>query len=272
MKKNILPLLTFPFLLLFLVSCSKVAMTDRKQLILIPSAQITNMSFSQYDSFKKTNKLSTNTKDTLMVKRVGARIQKSVEQYLKETNQLHLIKGFQWEFNLFQGDTVNAWCMPGGKVAFYEGILPIAKGENGVATVMGHEIAHAIAKHGSERMSQQLLIQVGGIGLLTALKEKPAQTKQLWMLAYGVGSQYGATLPFSRLHEYEADEMGLMFMAMAGYNPQEAANFWKRMRANKKVQTDADYTSTHPSDSKRIKAIERDLPKAMRYYKASKAK
>ena len=175
------------------------------------------------------------------------------------------MKDFKWEFNLVEDNTVNAWCMPGGKVVFYTGILPITKDEKGIAVVMGHEIAHAIARHGNERMSQGLALQGGGIALSLALSDKPELTQNLFQQAYGLGGQLGM-LKYSRSHDSEADKMGLVFMAMAGYDPREAVEFWKRMAAQG-GQKPPEFLSTHPSDDTRIKDLEDFMPEALKYYK-----
>jgi len=260
-------LVSLIFLFLFVVSCSTVPVTGRKQLSLIPSSQMMSMSFQQYDSFLKEHPPSKDQKQSTMIKNVGRKIQKAVEQYFKQNNMSGHLKGYNWEFNLVDSKDVNAWCMPGGKVVFYTGILPICKDEAGVAVVMGHEIAHAIAEHGGERMSQGLLTQLGGMGLALALQNKPQQTQQLWMTAFGIGAQVGIMLPFSRLHESEADHLGLIFMAMAGYNPRLAPEFWKRMAANKGGQAPPEFLSTHPSDQTRINDLNKLMPEALQYYK-----
>lgn len=253
-----------------LLSCSTVAVTGRKQLNLVPMSTMLSMSFQQYDDFLKAHKLSDNQQQTQMVKGVGARIQKAVEQYFAEKKMSGQLKNYAWEFNLVESEEVNAWCMPGGKVVIYTGILPITKDEAGLAVVMGHEIAHAIAKHGNERMSQFLVAQLGGLALSKALEEKPEETQQLWLAAYGLGAQVGVILPYSRLHESEADHLGLIFMAMAGYDPNTAVEFWERMAKMKGGQAPPEFLSTHPSDETRIKKIEELIPEAMKYYKKSK--
>jgi len=252
--------------LLFLYSCSTVAISNRKQIKLIPNSSMFATSFQQYDGFLKENKLSTNRQKSQMVKNVGLKIQKAVEKYFAEKGMSSSLKGYNWEFNLVEDPQVNAWCMPGGKVVVYSGILPATKDETGLAVVMGHEIAHAIADHGNERMSQQLVLQMGGTALSTALESKPEETKALWMTTFGVGAQFGAVLPFSRLHESEADHLGLIFMAMAGYNPNEAVDFWTRM-SKMGGQKPPEFMSTHPSDETRIKQIKEHLPEAITYYK-----
>ncbi len=252
--------------LLFFYSCSTVAISNRKQIKLIPNSSMFATSFLQYDGFLKEHKLSTNKQQSLMVKNVGLKIQKAVEKYFADKGISSSLKGYNWEFNLVEDPQINAWCMPGGKVVVYTGILPATKDETGLAVVMGHEIAHAIADHGNERMSQQLVLQMGGTALSTALESKPEETKALWMTTFGVGAQYGAVLPFSRLHESEADHLGLIFMAMAGYDPNEAVGFWTRM-SKMGGQKPPEFMSTHPSDDTRIRQIKEHLPEAMKYYK-----
>ena len=247
--------------------CSTVPVTGRRQLDLIPASTMLSMSFQQYDEFLKTHKLSTNQEQTQMVKRVGRRIQKAVEQYMAEQNLSDRLKDFRWEFNLVESEEVNAWCMPGGKVVVYEGILPITQNEAGLAVVMGHEIAHAIARHGQERMSQGLLVQTGGLALSAALATKPETTRTLWMAAFGLGTSVGVILPYSRLHESEADHLGLIFMAMAGYDPHAAVRFWERMAEQKKGGAPPEFLSTHPADESRIQKIKAQIPDAIRYYK-----
>jgi predicted Zn-dependent protease len=234
-----------------------------------PSSVMLSMSLQQYDEFLKTNKVSRNQEQTQMVKKVGKRIQMAVEQYFTDNNMSHELKDYKWEFNLIESKEKNAWAMPGGKVVVYEGILPITRDEAGLAVVMGHEISHAIAKHGNERMSQGLVAQMGGMAISKALEEKPDKTKQLWMTAFGIGAQYGVILPFSRLQETEADHLGLIFMAMAGYDPNEAVEFWERMSQAKDGQVPPEFLSTHPSDETRIRKIKESIPKAKQYYESS---
>jgi predicted Zn-dependent protease len=213
------------------------------------------------------SKLSTNKQQVDMVKRVGANIQKAVEEYMAQNNWSGHLQGYDWDFNLIEADVVNAWCMPGGKVAFYTGIMPVCQDEAGVAVVMGHEVAHAIANHGAERMSQGLVQQMGGVALDVALSSKPGETREMFGMAYGLASNFGAMLPFSRLHESEADKMGLIFMAMAGYDPSEAPKFWERMAAASGGGAPPEFMSTHPSHETRIKDLNDQIPEAMKYYK-----
>lgn len=249
-------------------SCNTVPLTGRKQLSLLPASQTQSLSYNQYQQVLTEGKLSSNTQWTSWVKNSGAKIRSGVEQYLQQQNESSLLKGYKWEFNLLEDDKmVNAWCMPGGKVAFYTGIMPVCQSELGVAVVMGHEVAHAIARHGGERMSQGVVQQLGGVALSVAIKEKPAETQALFMGAYGVASQYGALLPFSRLHESEADRLGLIFMAMAGYDPREAPKFWERMSSKSGGGAPPEFMSTHPSHTTRIANLNKWMPEALKYYK-----
>ena len=256
-------------LLVFMLAaaCTSVPVTGRQQLNIVSNSSVIQMSLKEYDDFLKKHKLSDNEKDTQMVKGVGLRIQKAVEQYFSERGMSPLLEGYKWEFNLVEDKAVNAWCMPGGKVVVYTGLLPVARDEEGLAVVMGHEIAHAVANHGSERMSQGLVAQMGGIALAVAIQDKPQQTQQLWMTAFGLGATLGVMLPYSRLHENEADELGLIFMAMAGYDPRKAVDFWERMAKKKGDKAPPEFLSTHPSDETRINNIKALIPTAQDYYK-----
>jgi predicted Zn-dependent protease len=260
-------LIVFSLLALVIYACTRVAVTGRQQLNLVPNSEIIPMANQQYDSVVRTAKLSTNQQQTAMVKNVGSRIQRAVERYMAEQNASAELAGFQWEFNLIEDPkTVNAWCMPGGKVAFYSGIMPICRDEAGVAVVMGHEVAHAVANHARERMSQGLVAN-GLIGTLgAALGQNPTLTKQLFFQAVGVGAQVGM-LKFSRQHESEADRIGLIFMAMAGYDPHEAPKFWERMSGEGGGGEPPEWLSTHPSHGSRIKDLNDAMPEAMKYYK-----
>jgi predicted Zn-dependent protease len=253
---------------LFVCSCSTVALTGRQQLNLVPDSEMLSTSTQQYDQFMKENKVSTDAAETERVKRVGGRIQAAVEEYARQNNRTKDLDGYAWEFNLIESKEVNAWCMPGGKVVVYTGIMPVCQDDNGLAVVMGHEVAHAVAKHGNERMSQGLLVQMGGTALQTALSSKPAQTQQLWMTAFGAGAQYGVVLPFGRNQESEADHLGLIFMSMAGYDPHHAVEFWQRMStATGSGEKPPEFMSTHPSDEHRIAKIQEEMPEALKYYK-----
>jgi predicted Zn-dependent protease len=262
-----------PFLLvaaLFVGACSTVPITGRNQLSLVSRGEMQSMSYQQYGEFLKANKLSTDKKATELVKRVGLRIQKAVEAYFAMKQMSDQLAGYKWEFNLVEDSVMNAWCMPGGKVVVYTGLLPVTKTEPGLAVVMGHEIAHAIAEHGAERMSQEMLAQLGGMALSAAMESKPEETRNTWMTVYGVGAQYGALLPYSRLHESEADHLGLIFMSMAGYQPEEAITFWQRMASAKQGGAPPEFLSTHPSDETRIAKLKEELPEAKQYYRPQK--
>lgn len=251
---------------LIINSCSQVPVTGRRQIHLLPESQLMSMSLTQYQSFLSENQKIAATDDrAAMVKDVGSKIASAAETYLKRHAQSNRVKDFKWEFNLVDDPTVNAWCMPGGKVVFYTGILPVTRDENGLAVVMGHEIAHAIARHGNERMSQGLMAQAGGIGLQLAIQEKPTLTQNLLLQSYGIGSQLGI-LKFSRLHESEADEMGLIFMAMAGYDPRAAIPFWERM-SDLGGEAPPEFLSTHPHHDTRINDLQSHMDKALKYYK-----
>jgi predicted Zn-dependent protease len=254
-------------LLLVFQSCTVVPLTGRKQLNLLPESEMISMSFSSYTDFMKVNPVSTDKVSSDIVKQVGSDISAAVIKYFADNNLSSRLDGYKWEFNLVKNDsTPNAWCMPGGKVVVYSGILPYTKDKNGLAVVLSHEIAHAVARHGNERMSQELLTQFGSVALSEAIKQKPAQTQGIFNSAYGLGSQFGLLLPFSREHELEADKLGLIFMAMAGYDPQTAIPFWERMSSMGGAKP-PEFMSTHPSDATRIAKIKAALPEAMQYYK-----
>jgi len=254
-------------LLLFAVSCAKVPITQRQQLNALPESQLVSMSLTEYRTFLGQHPAVTSGTDADMVKRVGARIQAAVTQYMNKNGYAKRIEGYKWEFNLVNSPEVNAWCMPGGKVVVYSGLLPVTQDEASLAIVMGHEIGHAVARHGNERMSQMLLATLGGIGLDVALSQKPQETRNIFMTAYGVGAGLG-TLAYSRTHESEADKLGLVFAAMAGYNPNVAVTFWQRMAAKGGAKP-PEILSTHPSDERRIADIKAYMPTAMKYYHPS---
>ena len=260
MKKGIL----FSSLLaLFLViSCATNPVTGKKTWALVSNSEIFASSFSQYGEFLKTNKVITGTADAKRVETVGMKIKAAAEKLLKAKGTAGQLEGYAWEYKLVDSKEVNAWCMPGGKIVFYSGILPICKDEAGMATVMGHEVAHALANHGQQRMSAGLLQQLGAAGTAIAVGGKSAETQALVMQAYGVGTQVGGMLPFSRSHETEADEIGLTLMAIAGYNPETSVAFWERMSAKSGGAAPAEILSTHPSDATRIANLKKLIPKA----------
>ena len=244
---------------LILLGCATVPYTGRHHLILISGKEETQMGLEAYQKTLKESSLSSAPVQTAMVRRIGERLARVADQ-----------PDFKWEFNLIEDDkTVNAFCLPGGKVAVYTGILPVTKNETGMAVVMGHEIGHAIAHHGAERMSQQLLVNLGGTALSAALSSKAPETRQVFGEAYGLGTGLGVILPFSRSHESEADHIGLILMAQAGYDPREAVEFWKRMEeASKSPESPmAKYFSTHPGHGQRIRQIQEWMPEALDYYR-----
>jgi predicted Zn-dependent protease len=263
MNKNMIVLVC---LVILGLSCTRVPISNRRQLHLLPENQLILMSEDSYRQFLKANKVVPKT-DTraAMVEKVGKKIQAAVEEFMTSRAQSKRIKGFRWEYNLVDDRTINAWCMPGGKVVFYTGILDITQDEEGLAVVMGHEIAHAIARHGNERMSQQIAIQGGGLTLSVLTSQQPELTQTIFNQAYGVGSTLGS-LAYSRKHETEADQLGLVFMAIAGYNPDAAPDFWRRMSSAGGGGV-PELLSTHPSDATRISDIEKFLPEARKYYK-----
>ncbi len=248
-------------------SCKKAPVTGRSQLKLIPNNTINAMAEGQYNQFLSQAPVvnASNSQNVKMVKGVGERIANAVERYAKAKGFYDEVADYKWEFNLIESNQANAWAMPGGKVAFYTGILPFTETEEGLAVVMGHEVAHAIIGHGNERMSQGLITQLGGVALSVAMANKPYQTQQLFNQAFGIGSQLGM-LAYGRKHETEADEVGLIFMAMAGYDPREAVAFWKRM-SKSGGQQPPEFLSTHPSHETRIANLEKFLPAALKYYK-----
>ncbi len=256
-------LIIIPFL--YLVSCASVPMTGRKQFVAIPTSQMIALSGESYSKVLEENKISSNVYYRERVNAVGENVTRAVETYLKQNGLETYIEGYQWQYNVLVSEELNAWCMPGGQIAFYEGIMPVCINDAGIAVVMGHEIAHAVAQHGNERMSQQLLIQLGGIALSEAMKTQKEQTIDLALIAFGVGSKIGVELPFSRTHENEADELGLYFMAMAGYDPSIAPVFWERMEALGGTPV-PEFLSTHPNPANRIEHLKQIMPKALEYY------
>ncbi len=255
-------------LLFLLFACSTVPVTGRKSLNILPDSELLTMSLQQYDDTHKKSKLSSDPAKVQMVKRVGERIARATEDFFRQNGMEAEIKNYNWEFNLIEDDkTANAWCMPGGKVAVYTGILPITQEDTGLAVVMGHEISHAIAKHGNERMSQQMVAQGLATGLSTALSTNSGPTSQIFATVFGVGAQYGVLLPYSRLQESEADHIGLILMAKAGYDPRQAVPFWERMNKSGGSRP-PEFLSTHPAPETRIKQIESEIPEAMKYYRS----
>ncbi|MFC5045433.1 M48 family metallopeptidase [Aquimarina hainanensis] len=248
--------------ILLLASCATNPFTGKKTLALVPNSQILPMAFQQYNQFLGDNKVVTGTRDAQLIKTVGQRIAKASERWLNANGYSGYLKDYKWEYNLVEDKTVNAWCMPGGKIVFYTGILPIAQNETGIAAIMGHEVAHALANHGQQRMSAGQIQQVAGVATSVAMSGKSQETQQIIGTAFGLGTQFGVMLPFSRSHETEADKIGLQLMAIAGYNPDEAANLWRRMKANSGGQAPPEFMSTHPSNDTRIANLTKWAPSA----------
>ena len=251
------------------IACSTNPVTGRKQVKLVSEQELQSMATTQYQQFLSENKVVTPSadRDAEMVRRVGQRVASAVTKYYADKGLSNVLEGYKWEFNLVNDKDATAWCMPGGKVVVYTGLLPITQNEAALAVVMGHEISHATFQHGNERMSQGLVQQLGGAALSVAVSNQPAATQNLFMNAYGIGSQVGVLLPFSRKQELEADRYGMIFAAMAGYNPREAIALWQRMEKASNGQAPPEFLSTHPAPGNRIQQLEKYLPEAMKYYK-----
>ena len=244
--------------------CSSVPITGRRQLNLVSDQEVLTLSLQQYDDFIKTAKKSTDAKETAMVTKVGSKIADAVQAYYKSVGQEDALAGYAWEFNLVDDPQVNAFCMPGGKIVVYSGILPVTQTEAGLAVVLGHEVAHAVAKHANERLSQQMLAQYGAAGVGAILSKSSSSVQTIGQSVFGLGAQYGALLPFSRKQESEADRLGLIFMAIAGYTPDVALPFWQRMA--QQGSSVPEFMSDHPADNTRIAEIQKEIPEAMQYY------
>jgi predicted Zn-dependent protease len=249
--------------------CTKNAVTGRSQFKLLPESQLQSMATTQYQEFLSTNKVvsANGNRDAEMVTRVGQRIKNAVESYYASKGLSKELEGYQWEYHLVDSKEANAWCMPGGKIVVYTGLLPYTQNEAALAVVMGHEVSHAIFQHGNERMSQQMGAEAVSAGLQVAMANKPAETTNLFLGAFGAGAQLGVLLPFSRKHELEADHWGLIWAAMAGYNPQEAIPLWERMEKAGGGERPPEFLSTHPSEGKRIDELKKYMPEALKYYK-----
>ncbi|MDT7830009.1 M48 family metallopeptidase [Pricia sp. S334] len=256
MKKIVLILTV----LLAVVACKTNPFTGKQVLNFYPNSQLFPSAFAQYDEFLNEHKVVENTAEAKMITNVGQRISSAAERWLSANGYPGYLKDYKWEYNLVKDETVNAWCMPGGKIVFYTGIMPICQNETGVAVVMGHEVAHALADHGAQRMSAGTLQQLGAVAGNVAIQDP--QKRNIFNQAYGVGSTVGVMLPFSRSHETEADRIGLQIMAIAGYDPSEAAELWKRMKAESGGQTPPEFLSTHPSNDTRIQNLTEWAPMA----------
>lgn len=256
-------------LLTLLVACATVPITNRQSLQLVPESELMALSLQQYRQVLEQSRLSTDKKNVALVRKVGMRLARASEDFLREAGMESSLATLQWDFNLIEDDKmVNAWVMPGGKAAVYTGILPYTRDETGLAVVLGHEVAHAIAGHGNERMSQALLAQMGGMALSAALSSQPSETQAMAVAAFGAGASIGILLPYSRLHESEADRIGLTLMARCGYDPRAAVPFWERM--NRAAQSrPPEFLSTHPAPETRIENIKKYIPEAMPYFERS---
>lgn len=254
-------LIVLSFVAILFIECSTVPITGRKRINFVSDSQVLPASFSQYSTFLEENKLSTNQEKTNQIKEVGKNISEAVDRFMRANGMEKEAEAYEWEFNLVEDKTVNAWCLPGGKIVFYTGILPICDNVDGVAAVMGHEVAHAFAKHGQERMSKGQIQALGGAAVALGTSNKDPRTQQIWSLAYGLGSTAGM-LAYSRTHETEADKLGLVFMLMAGYDGNEAAQVWVRMAEKAGKSKTPEFFSTHPSHEKRIENLKAYLPEA----------
>ena len=245
--KNIIATL---FVVALILACTTNPFTGKQTMALVPNSQLFPTAFAQYDQFLTENKILKGTRDSEMITRVGQRIAVAAERWLNANGHQGYLKDYKWEYNLVDDATVNAWCMPGGKIVFYTGILPVAENEAAIAAIMGHEVAHALANHGQQRMSAGMLQQIGAVAGNIAIKDD--RDRAMFNQYYGIGTTIGGMLPFSRSHETEADRIGLYLTAMAGYNPDEAAELWKRMAARSGGQAPPEFLSTHPSNQTRI--------------------
>jgi predicted Zn-dependent protease len=263
-KKSVLLLL----IVTMFYACGSVPITGRQQLMLVSEQEMLTLSLQEYDNYIKTAKKSTDKNATALVVKVGTKIAQAVEAYYKATGMESLLGGYSWEFNLIEDPQVNAFCMPGGKIVVYTGILPYTQDETGLAVVLGHEVGHAIAKHANERISQQMAIQMGGSAVGAMLEKKSSTLQTLGSVVYGLGTQVGVMLPFSRKQELEADHLGLVLMAIAGYPPEAAIPFWQRM--SQQGGSTIEFLSTHPSDNTRITEIRKEIPEALKYYNSTK--
>ena len=252
-------------------SCSRNPITGRSQMQLFNESDIQSMAFQQYKSFLQSNKVVKGTHEAEMIDRIGHKLSTAITAYYDSKGLSRSLEGFQWEYHLVDSREANAWCMPGGKIVVYSGLLPITRNENALAVVLGHEIAHALARHGNERMSQSAVQQLGGVALSVAITNKTREAQQLLLDAYGVGTTLGGTLPFSRKHELEADKLGLIYAAMAGFDPREAIPLWQRM-AKGGNGSPPEFLSTHPAETTRIEKLKAIMPEAVKIYDEAKRK
>jgi predicted Zn-dependent protease len=258
---------------LLIFSCTSNPLSGKKQMTLLPESELQKMATEQYQTFlisQKVISLSSGIAGASSVKRVSDRIIQAVQKYYQEKGMSKELTGYKWEVNLVNDNTVNAWCMPGGKIVVYTGLLPVTINDAALAVVIGHEVSHALLQHGNQRMSQGLLQQLGGVALSVAVANKPKETQDVFLNAYGTGTQVGVLLPFSRKHELEADKFGLIFAAMAGYDPRESINLWQRMESLSTSNKPPEFLSTHPSEGKRIEELQKLMPEALKYYNSAK--
>ena len=267
MKKYVFMLFAAAMLL---YGCSSVPITGRKQLTLVSDAEVLSSSLSQYKGYMEKASISGNKTQSEMVTRVGRAIAAATETYLRNNGMSAEVANFSWEFNLVNNSELNAFCMPGGKIVVYEGLMKIISSDDELAVVLGHEVAHAVAKHSNERMSQQILTQYGSNILNSALSNKSAAVQSVAGQVFGLGAQYGVMLPFSRKQESEADYMGLVLMSMAGYDPDVAIGFWQKMSASGSSSV-PEFMSSHPSDATRIANIRKNVSKIKAAYYKPKA-
>ncbi|WP_310379932.1 M48 family metallopeptidase [Flavobacterium sp.] len=260
MKKHLLLLEICTIALMF--SCATNPLTGKKPLNFVSNSQLFPSAFQQYGDFLKKSKVITGTQDAKRVEEVGLKIKNAAQKYLTSIGMSQHLKDYRWEYKLVDDKAINAWCMPGGKIVIYTGILPITKNDAGLATVMGHEVSHALADHGAQRMSAAQVQQIGGVVVSVATGNQTEDKQKMWQQYYGIGSQVGGMLPFSRSHETEADKIGLILMTIAGYNPDESVTFWSRMSASSDGQKPPEILSTHPSDATRIANLKALIPEA----------
>ncbi len=255
---------------IFMYACSSVPITGRSQLSLVSDQEVLSLSLQEYSDYISSAPKSKDTKNTALVVKVGQNIAAAVASYYEANGMSSLLSGYSWEFNLIADGQVNAFCMPGGKIVVYEGILPYTQDETGLAVVLGHEVAHAVAKHANERMSQQVVAEYGAAAVGSVLSKSSSALQTIGNTVFGLGAQYGVMLPFSRKQELEADHLGLVFMAIAGYDPNKAVPFWERM--SQQGSSVPEFMSTHPSDANRVTEIKKYLPEALQYYKGGSGK
>ena len=261
--KKYLSLLGAGFCMVGLIfSCAQNPFTGKKSLNFVSNSELFPSSFQQYNTFLKENKVIAGTQDAQRVEIIGTKIRSAAERWLKANGYSEYLNGYQWEYKLVDNKEVNAWCMPGGKIVVYSGILPVTKDDAGLATVLGHEVSHALANHGAQRMSAGQLQELGAVGVAVATGGKSAEQQQMWQQYYGIGSEVGVMLPFSRSFETEADKIGLTLMAIAGYNPELAITFWERMATSGSGNKPPEFLSTHPADATRIANLKRLIPEA----------